>query len=189
MPARRSGNSLHQSASHRLCARKPARRSSKSSADGAVATSEPRREERRDRVGIDDLGDDAVGLELAHAPGAVPVAVGVGLHEVAVRAHEARRPLVELVVVPRLEVRPVVEQVGAGVTVGGDDEVPIHERYGTAMQDLGGKVAVVTGGGGGIGRALGERFLAEGMKVVLADIDEPLLDATVARAVGRARTT
>jgi NAD(P)-dependent dehydrogenase (short-subunit alcohol dehydrogenase family) len=47
------------------------------------------------------------------------------------------------------------------------------------MQDLGGKVAVITGGGGGIGRALGERFLAEGMKVVLADIDEPLLDATV----------
>ena len=48
------------------------------------------------------------------------------------------------------------------------------------MRDLGGKVAVVTGGGGGIGRALGERFLAEGMKVVLADIDEPLLAATVA---------
>ncbi len=47
------------------------------------------------------------------------------------------------------------------------------------MQDLEGKIAVVTGGGGGIGRALGERFLAEGMKVVLADIDEPLLDATV----------
>jgi NAD(P)-dependent dehydrogenase (short-subunit alcohol dehydrogenase family) len=48
------------------------------------------------------------------------------------------------------------------------------------MQDLRGKIAVVTGGGGGIGRALGERFLAEGMKVALADIDEPLLDATVA---------
>lgn len=47
------------------------------------------------------------------------------------------------------------------------------------MQDLGGKVAIVTGGGGGIGRALGERFLAEGMRVVLADIDEPLLKSTV----------
>lgn len=47
------------------------------------------------------------------------------------------------------------------------------------MQDLGGKVAVVTGAGGGIGRALGERLLAEGMKVVLADIDEPLLRTTV----------
>jgi len=47
------------------------------------------------------------------------------------------------------------------------------------VQDLGGKVAVVTGGGGGIGRALGERFLAEQMRVVLADIDEPLLKGTV----------
>ena len=48
------------------------------------------------------------------------------------------------------------------------------------MQDLGGKVAVVTGGGGGIGRALGARFLAEGMRVALADIDAPLLARTVA---------
>ena len=47
------------------------------------------------------------------------------------------------------------------------------------MQQLTGKIAVVTGGGGGIGRALGERLLAEGMKVVLADIDEPLLQKTV----------
>jgi NAD(P)-dependent dehydrogenase (short-subunit alcohol dehydrogenase family) len=51
--------------------------------------------------------------------------------------------------------------------------------YGNPVQDLGGKVAVVTGGGGGIGRALGERFLAEGMRVVLSDVDEPLLAATV----------
>ncbi|MDQ1431009.1 MAG: hypothetical protein QOF40_1611, partial [Actinomycetota bacterium] len=53
------------------------------------------------------------------------------------------------------------------------------------MQDLGGKVAVVTGGGGGIGRALGERFLAEGMQVVLADIDELLLERTVAELSAR----
>ncbi len=48
------------------------------------------------------------------------------------------------------------------------------------MQELAGRVAVVTGGGGGIGRALGERFAQEGMRVVLADrLPEPL-DAAVA---------
>ena len=40
------------------------------------------------------------------------------------------------------------------------------------MQELRDKVAVVTGGSGGIGRAIGEAMLAEGMKVVLADIVE-----------------
>ncbi len=47
------------------------------------------------------------------------------------------------------------------------------------MVDLEGKVAVVTGGGGGIGVAIGEAFLAEGMKVVLADVIEDRLDAAV----------
>ena len=47
------------------------------------------------------------------------------------------------------------------------------------MKDLRGKVAVVTGGAGGIGRAIGEAMLAEGMKVVLADIVEEQLAATV----------
>ena len=51
--------------------------------------------------------------------------------------------------------------------------------------DLAGKVAVVTGGGGGLGRAMGERFAHEGMKVVLADVQAPALDATVAELRGR----
>jgi NAD(P)-dependent dehydrogenase (short-subunit alcohol dehydrogenase family) len=47
------------------------------------------------------------------------------------------------------------------------------------MKDLQGKVAVVTGGAGGIGQAMGRRFGQEGMKVVLADVlAEPLGDAT-----------
>ena len=35
------------------------------------------------------------------------------------------------------------------------------------MDSLAGRVAVVTGGASGVGRAMGERFAREGMKVVL----------------------
>jgi len=52
------------------------------------------------------------------------------------------------------------------------------------IADLDGRVAVVTGGASGIGRAMGERFLAEGMRVVLADVEEAALDATVAELSG-----
>ena len=48
------------------------------------------------------------------------------------------------------------------------------------MQDLNGKVAVVTGGASGMGRAFADRFAAEGMRIAIADIEEPVLDATVA---------
>ncbi len=43
------------------------------------------------------------------------------------------------------------------------------------MEELQGKVAVVTGGASGIGRAVAEAAAAEGMRVVLADIEEAAL--------------
>lgn len=43
------------------------------------------------------------------------------------------------------------------------------------MKDLEGKVAVITGGASGIGRAVAEKAAAERMKVVLADIEEAAL--------------
>ncbi len=49
------------------------------------------------------------------------------------------------------------------------------------MQELRGKVAVVTGGASGIGLAMARRFSTEGMKVVIADIEAPVLADAAAR--------
>jgi 3-oxoacyl-[acyl-carrier protein] reductase len=49
--------------------------------------------------------------------------------------------------------------------------------------DLDGKLAVVTGGAQGIGRAVAERFIASGAQVVLWDRDQALVEAT-AQAIG-----
>lgn len=46
------------------------------------------------------------------------------------------------------------------------------------MKDFVGKVAVVTGSGGGIGRALVEKFTDEGMRAVVADVVPELVDST-----------
>ena len=46
------------------------------------------------------------------------------------------------------------------------------------MQLFEGRVAVVTGGASGIGRALATRFAGEGMRVVLADVERDALEAT-----------
>ncbi len=45
------------------------------------------------------------------------------------------------------------------------------------MQDFKGKVAVITGAASGIGKALTEKCLAEGMNVVMADIEQSALEA------------
>jgi len=44
------------------------------------------------------------------------------------------------------------------------------------LKDFPGKVAVVTGAASGIGRALCDRFAREGMKIVLADVEQGRLD-------------
>jgi len=49
------------------------------------------------------------------------------------------------------------------------------------MKEFSGKVAVVTGAAGGIGLAMAEAFAAQGMKVVLADINQQALEAAVQR--------
>ena len=49
------------------------------------------------------------------------------------------------------------------------------------MQDVAGKVAVITGGASGIGFGMATRFAQAGMRVVLADIEEPVLEQAVAR--------
>jgi len=48
------------------------------------------------------------------------------------------------------------------------------------MKELKGKVAVVTGGAGGLGRAMAMHFAREGMHVALADIDQASLDVAAA---------
>ncbi len=47
------------------------------------------------------------------------------------------------------------------------------------MQNLSGRVAVVTGGASGIGKALAKALVSEGMKVVISDVEEPALETSV----------
>ena len=51
------------------------------------------------------------------------------------------------------------------------------------MARLSGKIALITGGAGGIGQAAGRQFTAEGARVVLVDLDEAALQKAV-RSIG-----
>jgi NAD(P)-dependent dehydrogenase (short-subunit alcohol dehydrogenase family) len=57
------------------------------------------------------------------------------------------------------------------------------------MKDLKNKVAVVTGGANGIGRGIVEALLDEGTRVVIADIETPVLEATVDELRNRGEVT
>ena len=48
------------------------------------------------------------------------------------------------------------------------------------MKEFQGKVAVITGGASGLGRAMAERFAREGMRIVLADVEPEALARTEA---------
>jgi NAD(P)-dependent dehydrogenase (short-subunit alcohol dehydrogenase family) len=63
----------------------------------------------------------------------------------------------------------------------------VAERAG--LGELRGRVAVVTGGAAGIGRGIVEALLDEGARVVIADIETPVLDATVAELRDRGEVT
>ncbi|MBO0804857.1 MAG: SDR family NAD(P)-dependent oxidoreductase [Nocardiopsaceae bacterium] len=69
------------------------------------------------------------------------------------------------------------------MTEPGRQREPGRRRESVRHDDLigAGRVAVVTGAASGIGLGLARRFAAEGMRVVLADVEEPALEAAASR--------
>lgn len=63
---------------------------------------------------------------------------------------------------------------------GGPDSVATNEGSGMTTGRLAGKVAIVTGGGQGIGRAIAERYVREGARVAIVDVDAETARAAAA---------
>jgi NAD(P)-dependent dehydrogenase (short-subunit alcohol dehydrogenase family) len=66
-----------------------------------------------------------------------------------------------------------------------DDDLTIPADYVSKLFDISGRVAVITGGGSGLGRAIGIGFAQAGATVVLADVDDEGNAESVARIEGQ----
>lgn len=63
-------------------------------------------------------------------------------------------------------------------------ELPQHRHQGSAMKDLAGKVAFITGAAGGIGLSMAKALAEHDVRLVLADIDHEELDRAAAQLHG-----
>ena len=81
----------------------------------------------------------------------------------------------------------MTERVRILLTTVGDCKMRADRQPtgGFAVQDIANKVAVVTGGANGIGRGIVEALLEADARVVIADVEQPVLEATVAELAGR----